>query len=91
VDSREQAATLLRGLWATVAGLLLLLALWGLGSNASVTPLVAVAVALASFYSALGAALGKPRRIGTRGGLALTALTALLVLVEVLAGLASDS
>jgi hypothetical protein len=90
VDSREQATTPLGEVWATVAGLLLLSALGELVSNASVTPAITVLVGLASFYSASGAARRKSRRIGTRAGLGLTALTALLVVIEVLAGLAGD-
>lgn len=91
MDAREQVTTPLAEVWAAVAGLLLLLALGELVSNASVTPAITVLVGLASFYSASGAARRKSRRIGTRAGLALTALTALLVVIEVLTGLASDS
>jgi hypothetical protein len=92
MDSQDRAGALFfSALWACVAGLLVLLALGGLSSRASAIAVIAVATGLGSLYSALGAALGKPRRIGTGAGLALTAFTALAVFVEVLAGLASDS
>jgi hypothetical protein len=44
-----------------------------------VIALMGVAAALGSLHSAWGAARGHPRRLGARGGLRLTALTAVLI------------
>jgi hypothetical protein len=54
-----------------------------------VIAVIGVAVGTCSVHSAWGTARDRPRRIGTRGGLALTALTALLILLYALVNLVS--